>query len=98
VIDMVNQGRVKLLINTETPGSINGKNGFQLRRYCIEHGIPTITSLDTLVAVVECLERDLKPQDLTPCEISEFAAIVAQTRHQDRPANELPMNNTMLKK
>jgi len=98
VIDMIRDGRARLLINTETPGSLSGQDGFQLRRYCIEHGVPTITSLDTLVAVVECLERGLQPKDLIPYEIKTFAEIVRATRLLEVPANELPMQNTMLKK
>jgi hypothetical protein len=38
---------------------LNGFNGFKLRRRAIEHGIASLTSLDTLVAVTECLERGL---------------------------------------
>ena len=67
VIDMIGAGKVKMLVNTESPGSyITGVSGFRLRRRAIEQGIATITSLDTLVAVTECLERELKPIDLTP--------------------------------
>jgi hypothetical protein len=50
------------------------------------------------VAVVECLERELKPGDLKPYEIQTFADIVAATRHNPLPLNELPLNNSMLQK
>ncbi|MDD2533778.1 MAG: carbamoyl-phosphate synthase large subunit [Eubacteriales bacterium] len=97
-IDMIDNGTVKMLINTENSNSNDDREGFRLRRHAIEHGIATITSLDTLVAVVECLERDLKPGDLKPYEISVFADIVAQTRFNCLPLNEMPMQNDMLKK
>lgn len=99
VISMIDDGRIKLLINTESPhGRLSGFNGFKLRRRATEHGVAVITSLDTLVAVTECLERNLNPQDLALYEISEFAQIVHETRHNSLPLNELPMNNEMLKK
>lgn len=99
VIDMIDQGKVKLLINTESPhGQLGGHNGFRLRRRAIEHGVATITSLDTLVAVTECLERKMRPEDLKTWEIGRFAEIVAETRNNILPLNELPLNNTMLKK
>lgn len=99
VINMINNGTVKLLINTESPSeNLSGFNGFRLRRQAIEHGIATITSLDTLVAVTECLEREMKPADLKPYEIRTFAKIVRETRHHTLPLNEMPMKNDMLKK
>ncbi|NLW12305.1 MAG: carbamoyl-phosphate synthase large subunit [Clostridiaceae bacterium] len=99
VIDMIDQGRVKLLINTESPhGQLSGHNGFRLRRRAIEHGVATITSLDTLVAVIECLERKMRPEDLKTWEIGAFAKIVSDTRENNLPLKELPLNNTMLKK
>ena len=95
---MIDNGTVKMLINTENSNSNDDREGFRLRRHAIEHGIATITSLDTLVAVVECLERDMKPADLKPYEIRVFADIVAETRHNTMPLNEMPMQNEMLKK
>ena len=97
-VDMIDNGTVKMLINTENSNSNDDREGFRLRRHAIEHGIATITSLDTLVAVVECLERDMKPADLKPYEIRVFADIVAKTRHNTMPLNEMPMQNEMLKK
>lgn len=73
-------------------------NGFRLRRTCIEHGVPIITSLDTLVAVIECLETDMKPTDLKVFEISEFAKRVTETKNQSIPQNETPPENKMLLK
>jgi hypothetical protein len=96
---MIDNGQISLLVNTESPqGRLSENNGFKLRRRAIEQGIATITSLDTLVAVTECLERDLSPADLKPYEIRTFAEIVAQTRLNTLPLNEMPMQNDMLRK
>ncbi len=97
VLAAVSAGAVRLLINTTTT-SLTDRGSMQLRRHCIEHGVPTITSLDTLVAVCECLERNLEPRDLVPLEISAFAQIVQETRFNRLPLNEMPSQNSMLKK
>lgn len=98
VLDLIANGKVKLLVNTATRGRQPERDGFRLRRRCIEHGVPTISSLDTLLAVTECLESEMKPSDLTPYEIKMFAEVVSKTRHNKVPLNEMPSNNPMLKK
>jgi carbamoyl-phosphate synthase large subunit len=97
-LDLVAKGTIKLLVNTESNGSVMINTGFRLRRTCIEHGVPTITSLDTLVAVIECLERNISPVDLIPYELSMFAKIVSETRFQEFPQQETPPENAMLLK
>ena len=94
--DHVASGKIRLLVNTESNSSVMINNGFRLRRICIEHGVPTITSLDTLVAVIECLERGMSPMDLTSYELSSFAKIVEKTRSYDLPEKETPPENKML--
>lgn len=86
--DLVKEGKIKLLINTSSRNSV-GSGAFKLRRLCIEHGVPTITSLDTLVAVTECLENNLQVEDLHPYPIDAFAALVAKTRDNTKPVNEM---------
>jgi carbamoyl-phosphate synthase large subunit len=99
VLELINDGRVKMLVNTEKPNSqAPGCNGMKLRRHAIEHGVATITSLDTLVAVVDCLQENLSPADLKPCEIREFTEIVKKTRKNTLPILEMPLQNDMLKK
>jgi len=97
-LDYVANGTIKLLVNTESNGAVMVNNGFRLRRTCIEHGVPTITSLDTLVAVIECLERKISPNDLIAYELSTFAEIVSKTRFEELPQNESPLENKMLSK
>jgi carbamoyl-phosphate synthase large subunit len=99
VIDLIHSGKIGLLINTETHSAmLSGFNGFRLRRRASEHGIAAVTSLDTLVAVTECLVRGLKEKDLVPFEIRTFADLVAETRLNHLPLHEMPMHNDMLKK
>lgn len=98
VLTLLSEGKVKLLVNTATRGRQPLRDGFKLRRKCTELGVPTISSLDTLLAVTECLESNMTPKDIVPYEIKTFAQVVADTRHNTVPLNEMPSNNTMLKK
>jgi carbamoyl-phosphate synthase large subunit len=98
VLTLLSAGKVKLLVNTATRGRQPLRDGFRLRRKCTELGVPTISSLDTLLAVTECLESNMTPKDIVPYEIKTFAQVVADTRHNTVPLNEMPSNNTMLKK
>lgn len=95
-IDIIMSGKIRLLVNTEANASVMIHNGFRLRRTCIEHGVPIITSLDTLVAVIECLETEMKPTDLEIYELSRFSQIVSRTRRETLPKNEMPSENKIL--
>lgn len=92
VRDLVASGRAKMLINT-TEQSDTRSSGFALRRVCIEHGVPTVTSLDTCLAVVECLEQGLRPDRVRPLTIHSFADIVERTRHLTLPEREMEKHN-----
>lgn len=98
VLTLIDSRKVKLLVNTATRGRQPRRDGFRIRRRCIEHGVPTITSLDTLLAVTECLESDMNPSDLQSYEIKQFADIVENTKNYTLPLNEMPSDNPMLKK
>lgn len=86
--DLVREGKIKMLVNTSDRNTV-GSGGFRLRRLCIEHGIPSISSLDTLVAVTECLEGELSLEDLKLYAIDDFAARVERTRLNLKPLNEM---------
>ena len=98
VATLISSGKVKLLVNTATRGRQPERDGFRLRRKCIEIGIPTITSLDTLLAVTDCLAGGMQPADVKPCELKTFEKIVDTTRSNHLPLNEMPGHNPMLKK
>ncbi|MHB8964199.1 MAG: hypothetical protein ACYC5K_13715, partial [Saccharofermentanales bacterium] len=95
---LISSGKVKLLVNTATRGRQPERDGFRLRRRCIEIGIPTITSLDTLLAVTDCLLDNMSPKDVTPCELKSFEKIVFATKDNILPLKEMPGYNPMLKK
>jgi carbamoyl-phosphate synthase large subunit len=55
VVDMIRDGRVNFVINTYSGGQGAVRDGFQIRRAAVEHGIPCLTSLDTAWALQEVI-------------------------------------------
>ncbi|HHW41506.1 MAG TPA: carbamoyl-phosphate synthase large subunit [Syntrophomonadaceae bacterium] len=55
VVDLIRSGRVNFVINTYNEGREPVRDGFQIRRAAVEHGIPCLTSLDTAQALLEVI-------------------------------------------
>lgn len=55
VVDLINSGKVDFVINTHSGARGAVKDGFQIRRAAVEHGIPCLTSLDTARAMLGCI-------------------------------------------
>jgi carbamoyl-phosphate synthase large subunit len=55
VVDLITAGRVNFVINTYSGGQGPARDGFQIRRAAVEHGIPCLTSLDTARALQEVI-------------------------------------------
>jgi carbamoyl-phosphate synthase large subunit len=55
VVDLITAGRVNFVINTYSGGQGAARDGFQIRRAAVEHGIPCLTSLDTARALQEVI-------------------------------------------
>ncbi len=53
--DLIRAGKIDLVINTLTRGRDAHRDGFIIRRTAVEHGVPTLTSLDTARAVLTVL-------------------------------------------
>lgn len=85
IMDLLKSGNVKLLLSTDSVHD-EENNGFRLRRHAIEHGIPTITSMDTFLAMVECFEQGLKPDDINPIDVKSFSKMVEAGRMNLLPA------------
>lgn len=56
VLDIIQQGKVDIVVNTLTKGKTPERDGFRIRREAVENGIPCLTSLDTLAALLSVLE------------------------------------------
>ncbi len=66
VVDLINSGKIGLIINTLTKGKMPKTDGFRIRRAAVENNIPCFTSLDTAQAAEEILGRLKDGDDDTP--------------------------------
>jgi carbamoyl-phosphate synthase large subunit len=69
ILDLIQSGKIKMVVNTATKGREPERDGFKIRRKAVEMSIPCLTSLDTAKAVLSCIklrsmERDMEVVDL----------------------------------
>lgn len=64
IIDLIEGGRIKLIINTPTRGRAPQRDGFKIRRKAVESSIPCLTSLDTAYGILNCMQPGKEPQDM----------------------------------
>ena len=55
IAELIREGKISLVINTLTRGKTPQRDGFRIRRAAVEHGIPCLTSMDTIWAMIEVL-------------------------------------------
>ncbi len=55
ILDLIKSGKIHLVVNTLTLGKSPERDGFQIRRTAVEHGVPCLTSLDTASAMTRVL-------------------------------------------
>ena len=72
IMDLIQSGKINLVINTPTKGRKPERDGFKIRRKAVEMSIPCLTSLDTVNAVLDCIKLDKTEQDLTIVNLSVF--------------------------
>ncbi len=56
LIDLIQTGKVQYVVNTMTKGKQSERDGFQIRRMSVENGVPCLTSLDTVEAILKVIE------------------------------------------
>lgn len=56
LIDLIQKGKVQYVVNTTTKGKQAARDGFQIRRMSVENGVPCMTSMDTVEALLKVLE------------------------------------------
>jgi len=72
LIDLMESGEIKMVINTPTRGRNSERDGFQIRRKAVERSIPCLTSIDTAYAVLRCLQMGKKPAELDVISLDVF--------------------------
>ena len=71
ILDIIRSGIVDLIIDIPEKGNDIESDGFKIRRTAVESAVTLITSLDTLVAMLEVMEKDIKLEDLQLFDISK---------------------------
>ncbi len=56
LIDLIQRGKVQYIVNTMTKGKQSERDGFQIRRTSVENGVPCLTSMDTVEAILKVIE------------------------------------------
>jgi len=69
LLDLIQSGKIDLVVNTPTRGRQPTRDGFRIRRKAVEMSIPCLTSLDTAKAVLECLKIGKGEKDLDVVEL-----------------------------
>lgn len=72
ILELIQSGKIHLVINTPTRGRQPKRDGFQIRRKSVEQSIPCLTSLDTANAVVKTLKLNKAEKDLEVIDITKI--------------------------
>lgn len=56
IIDVIQKGKIDMVINTLTRGKEPHRDGFRIRRAAVEYNVPSFTSLDTAQVVCNILQ------------------------------------------
>ncbi len=72
ILDLIQSGKISMVINTATKGRKPERDGFKIRRKSVESSIPCITSLDTAKAVIGCLKLGRQISDMDVVNLSVF--------------------------
>lgn len=72
ILDNLKTGQIDLLINTPTKAGDAMRDGFRIRRTAIEYGVEVLTSLDTLNAILNIMEKNIHDRDLDIFDMSKI--------------------------
>lgn len=56
LISLIQRGKVQYVVNTTTKGKQSLNDGFLIRRTSVENGVPCLTSMDTVEAILKVIE------------------------------------------
>lgn len=72
IMDLMDQGKIKMIVNTPSKGRDAERDGFRIRRKAVERSILCLTSLDTAYAVLRCMQMKKKPEELELVNLDVF--------------------------
>lgn len=70
--ELVESGKLKMILNTPTRGRRADRDGFKLRRFAVEHRIPCITSLDTVRVLLQSMKLGKTDKEIEPLSLFEI--------------------------
>ncbi len=73
LIRLLEAKKLDIVINTPSKGYRSYTDGYKIRRYAVERGIPCLTTIETAMALLRALVM-LKEKSLEVSELSEFYA------------------------
>ena len=71
VLDVIDGGKISLVINTPQRGGAFNTDGFKIRRASIEKGIPCITNVRTAIALLQAVEK-IKENEIEVKRLDEY--------------------------
>ncbi|MFH1222474.1 MAG: carbamoyl-phosphate synthase large subunit [Candidatus Micrarchaeota archaeon] len=71
VLEIIQSGKIGLLINTPRRGGSSSTDGFKIRRLATEKGVPCITNINTAFELLKALHK-LQKNELEIKELSEY--------------------------
>ncbi|MTI71730.1 MAG: carbamoyl-phosphate synthase large subunit [Firmicutes bacterium] len=71
VLDIIRSGVIDFVINTPTKGNDSKRDGFRIRRAAIEASVDVFTSLDTINALVDILDKKIIDSDLNVYDLAK---------------------------
>ncbi|MEW6572587.1 MAG: carbamoyl-phosphate synthase large subunit, partial [Bacillota bacterium] len=72
IVDLLRAGKINLVLNTLTRGKMPEREGFRIRRTAVELGVPCITSLDTMRAVVSVMKARTQGDLVSVIPLQEY--------------------------
>ena len=72
LLDMLQAGKVSLMINTPSLSETSESEAARIRRACIETGVPCVTSIDTAEALVKALDYFKDPMKASCLRLEEY--------------------------
>ena len=70
IIDTIRSGVVDLIVDIPKKANNSHSDGFKIRRAAVESSVTLITSLDTLNAMIDVMEKNIKENDLDIFDIN----------------------------
>ena len=72
IIDLIESGKIDYVVATSVKGRHPELGSVHIRRTAVERAIPCLTSMDTVSALLRCLEGDIKIEN---CEMVDINTI-----------------------